>query len=109
VTVEENTPPRYAHRRQEPGSAVIAGVYSQSDDYPAAYRDALFFGDYILGTVDALGADGVPQPVLADAGTPVAFAVGPEGDVYYLSIAEGELRRLCYLGDSGDRCPRSDR
>lgn len=101
-----NTLPLFTYQRQEPGSAIISGVFHAGDGYPAAFANAFFFGDYMLGTISALRpAGGDPMPVLADAGSPVAFDIGPEGDVYYLSIAEGELRRLCYLGDTGDRCP----
>jgi glucose/arabinose dehydrogenase len=99
--VETHALPLYSYLREEPGAAIIAGVFYEGRAYPQAYGGALFFGDYIHGTISALDVNAdelAVAEVLASAGTPVAFDIGPEGDVYYLSIADGELRRLRYVG-----------
>jgi glucose/arabinose dehydrogenase len=100
----ELVPPVYAYG-VSPGAAIIGGVFYEGGDYPPEFDGAYFFGDWVRGTAIALQVDGegllVPgsvQTVLADAGQPIDFELGPEGDVYYLALdleaGTGEIRRL---------------
>ena len=59
---------------------------------------------------DAAGADGLPdpttiQPLVEQAGFPVDIDVGPGGDVFYVNIAAGELRRLHFTGNPNNHPP----
>jgi glucose/arabinose dehydrogenase len=97
------TPPLYAYSR-ESGAAVMAGVFYQGVNYPALFQDAFFFGDYVRNSISSLKVDaennlipGSVTEVILDADGPVDFEIGPEGNVYYLSINTGELRRIRYV------------
>lgn len=99
-----NVPPVYSYEVGS-GAAIIGGVFYEGTEYPSDFEGAFFFGDWVHGTVSALkvGANNDPAPdgvvtVLEDAGQPVAFETGPEGNVYYLTLdlATGlsEIRRI---------------
>ncbi|GAB3814855.1 PQQ-dependent sugar dehydrogenase [Micromonospora zhanjiangensis] len=71
--------------------------------YPATYRGALFFTDYLRTCVWAMlpGVGGVPDPtqILAfgrTSGLPVQLVTGPGGDIYYVSITGGAVHRFVY-------------
>lgn len=84
------------------GSAVTGGVFYTAVGYPEEYRGAYFYGDYARNfiryahmTADHEVASG-PFSFDEAAGGPVDFEIGPEGDLYYLSITTGEVRRIVY-------------
>ncbi len=86
-------------------------------NYPAAYKDALFFSDFARSCVWRLGkkANGDPDPstivpFVEDAQTPVNLKTGPGGDLYYVdyglrpdgSVDPGQagVHRIVYSGSS---------
>lgn len=99
----------YAHEHAH--AAVVGGVHYTGTSYPAAYQDAYFFGDYSRGRLWTLTTDTAgrltrapePEGFATDAGGPVAFHAGPNGDVTYADIVSGDVRRLVY--QSGNRAP----
>ena len=88
------------------GSAAIAGIAFQfygGGPYPAAYDGALFFADYTRDCIWALKRSGgtLPSPsnietFVAGASTPVDLQRGPGGDLFYVDIAGGTVRRISY-------------
>jgi glucose/arabinose dehydrogenase len=88
---------------RHPGSASITGgaVYTGTS-YPDAYRDSYFYGDWAYSWIRTTSlASGVPRSrqFAKPAAGPVAFRAGPpNGDMYYLALNAGELRRLTYVG-----------
>ncbi len=86
------------------GSSVTGGVFYNGTSYPAEYDGAYFYGDYARNFIDwaQFGPDNTVQsgPNSFDdaAGGPVSFRIGPDGDVYYLSITTGEIRHVAYVG-----------
>ena len=49
------------------------------------------------------GADGLPNPTklktfVAGAATPVDLEIGPDGDLFYVDISGGTIRRIQYSG-----------
>lgn len=84
------------------GSSSITGLaFYTGDSYPAEYKDALFFADYSRNCIWALfkGADGLPSPVLRTtfiegAAAPVDLQVGPGGDLFYVDLTGGTIRRI---------------
>src|SRR5918994_2314606 len=71
--------------------------------YPEEYDDALFFGDYSRNCIWAMqkGANGLPDPTklktfVAGAATPVDLEISPDGDLFYVSIGGGTIRRIQY-------------
>ena len=86
--------------------AAIAGIAFQfygGGPYPAAYDGALFFADYTRDCIWALKRSGgtLPSPsnietFVAGASTPVDLQRGPGGDLFYVDIAGGTVRRISY-------------
>ncbi|WHT17136.1 PQQ-dependent sugar dehydrogenase [Crossiella sp. CA-258035] len=93
------------------GSSSVTGLaFEQGSAYPAEYRGALFFADSSRGCVWAMraGANGLPDParivtVATGVRVPVQILRGPGGDMFYLALGAGELRRLSY--PAGNRAP----
>ena len=84
-------------------TAVTGGVFYTGTTYPAQYRGLYFFGDYGQGFIRYLRADAshnlVPGSVgelATSADGPVDFKMGLDGNIYYLAINAGELRRIRY-------------
>ncbi|MGW5053648.1 PQQ-dependent sugar dehydrogenase [Actinokineospora sp. NPDC004072] len=115
------TAPHYAYNHAAkvvPGDACPTGGSSISgiafedgaSTYPPAYRGALFFADSSRGCIWAmpLGAGGQPDPAatvpfVTGANIPVQVLIGPGGDLYYVALGAGELRRVSY----GNRPPNA--
>ena len=89
------------------GSSAIAGLefeFYQGGSYPAEYADALFFADYSRDCIWVMpkGADGQPAPGLirtfvAGAANPVFLESGPNGELYYVDLDGGTIRRIQYF------------
>ncbi|MGX7827925.1 PQQ-dependent sugar dehydrogenase [Actinokineospora sp. 24-640] len=95
------------------GGSSISGIAFEdgTSNYPAAYQGALFFADSSRGCVWAmrLGANGQPDPAsivpfVTGANVPVQVLIGPGGDLYYLALGAGQLRRVTYAGGA-NRAP----
>jgi glucose/arabinose dehydrogenase len=85
------------------GGCVTGGAFATSSTYPAPYRGAYFFGDFVQGWLRMLRVDGenrlVPESVAdfaREVDGPVDVQTGPDGLIYYLAINTGELRRIEY-------------
>ncbi|UVS81642.1 LamG-like jellyroll fold domain-containing protein [Actinokineospora sp. UTMC 2448] len=91
------------------GSSISAAAFYRGGAYPDTYDGAFFFGDYsrrCIWTMRA-GAGGVPDPatrqVFQQEVFPVDLTAGPNGDLYYVDIAFGEVRRFRY--GTGNQAP----
>ncbi len=108
-----NTEPivEYHHDTAEGGNSISAGIVYNGTSYPADYRGAFFYGDYVsqqIWTVryDDQGklVDGSNLPAAFKAlGGPVKFGAAPNGDIVYADIRGGTLRRLSY--SAGNTAP----
>ncbi len=94
-----------------PTSSITGISFYAGGTYPADYGDALFFADYAVNCIWTLraGADGLPDPATVQtfashAAYPVDLERGPGGDIFYVDLVGGTLRRIRYLG-SPDRPP----
>ena len=85
------------------GSSSISGLAFTPPDssFPPAYDGALFFADYSRDCIWAMlrGADGLPDPAniqtfVAGAENPVELQFGPNGDLYYVDLENGRVRRV---------------
>ena len=93
-----------------PGSSSISGLAFQTGtSYPASYDGALFFADYSRDCIWVMrrGTNGQPDPAqispfVTAAGGVVQIAAGPDGELYYVTLA-GEVHRIRYL--AGNRQP----
>ena len=90
---------------------------NNQNNYPAAYKGAMFFADYARSCIWVLGkkADGEPNPAAIQtfvqaAETPVDLLTGPGGDLYYVdyglnedySVGENQagIHRIVYTGSN---------
>jgi len=86
------------------GSSAVSGLaFYPSGNYPASYHGALFFADYGRGCMYVLpqGGDGNPDPaqrqVFLHGDIPVVdLELGPQGDLFYVNVASGEVHRISY-------------
>jgi glucose/arabinose dehydrogenase len=85
---------------QPEASSITAGVaLANARGWPAGYADRYLFGDWFTGELytvplvtDAPADD--PARFATNGAGPVAFAIDPAGDVYYVAANVGEIRRL---------------
>jgi glucose/arabinose dehydrogenase len=85
------------------GSSVSGIAFETTSNYPAAYDGALFFADSSRGCIWSMriGANGQPDPAtvapfVTGANIPVQLLTGPGGDLYYVALGAGQLRRVSY-------------
>jgi uncharacterized protein with LGFP repeats/glucose/arabinose dehydrogenase len=107
--------PIWSYRHDESGvqagAAVVGGVHYTGTSYPSQYRNSFFFGDYARHDLWTLATDTAGAMTRApeaagfatEAGGPVAFHTGPNGDVTYADLIGGTVRRLVY--QAGNRAP----
>jgi hypothetical protein len=94
--------PIVTYRHDGQVSAVVGGMFYRGRSYPAAYRNAFFYGDYGRSSIWTLRTTragaltrGPEKPAfITGAGQPVAFHAGPNGDVTYADIGSGNIYRL---------------
>jgi len=89
------------------GSSSISGLaFENQSTFPAAYRGALFFGDYSRNCIWVMrdtNGDGVPdasavQNFRPGARGPVDLQFGPGGSLYYPDLIDGEIHQISYQG-----------
>lgn len=107
------SPPYFAYRHDEavaPGDtcptgpgAVTVLAFVDGGSFPAEYQGGLLVGDYARHCMWFLpkGADGRPDPghvrLFSEAvGAIVDLERGPNGDMYYVDIVAGQVRRIRY-------------
>jgi hypothetical protein len=93
--------PTATYRHAGSSAAVVGGMFYTGDSYPAAYRDAFFYGDYVRSELWVLRTDTAgaltrePQhPGSWPSSTPVAFQAGPQDDVTFANMSAGTVDRL---------------
>jgi glucose/arabinose dehydrogenase len=86
------------------GGVIAGGVFYDGTSYPSPCRGAYVMGDYGKDWIQVLRTDESDQVIqrvelATDAGRPVAFASDPSsGDLFYVAIAAGEIRRIRHVG-----------
>jgi len=79
-------------------------AFYQGGPFPDSYDGALFFADYSRDCIWAMkkGANGLPDPAkrstfVAGAAAPVDLQIGPNGDLFYVDLTGGTVRRISYF------------
>ncbi|WP_375773352.1 PQQ-dependent sugar dehydrogenase [Archangium gephyra] len=95
--------PLYFWSHDNGSACSTAGFFYTGQDYPSSYWGTYFFGDYAQNWLRTLRVDEddhlIPDSVtLFDSEThgPAAIGPGPGGDLYYVAIADGQVRRVRY-------------
>ena len=100
----------YGHNAQG-AAAVTAGSFPTGSAYPAQYLNTYFFGDYAqnwIKNLNVTASDGFIS--VTDFGAaadktngPVDIETGPEGNIYFIAIYTGELKKITHT--LGNRQP----
>jgi glucose/arabinose dehydrogenase len=88
------------------GSSSVSGMaFESGSNYPSDYDGALFFADASRGCIWVMkrgtGVDPSPSQLsqfVGGAGTPVQVLTGPGGDIFYVDMDAGQVRRVVYNG-----------
>ena len=96
------TPPIHNYPRGA-GAAIVGGPFYTGTNYPVKYRGSLFFADYVQSFIQRIVFDANNnvssiQSFATSVNSPVHLEQGPDGLLYYLSIAGGEIRRIKFSG-----------
>ncbi|CAN5874336.1 hypothetical protein BH18ACT11_BH18ACT11_00830 [soil metagenome] len=85
------------------GSVISALAFYNGGSYPDEYDDALFFADHSRKCIWVMpkGTNGLPnpgqlKPFVTGAENPVDLQVGPNGDLFYVDLNGGTIRRIQY-------------
>ncbi|ATB35812.1 hypothetical protein CYFUS_001226 [Cystobacter fuscus] len=97
--------PLYAWPHNGGTGAATGGMFYTGTAYPSAYHGAFFFGDYAQRWLRTLHVDAEDNLIgVSDFATDMDGAAdiesGPDTHLYYLAIAQGELRRIRYTGEN---------
>ena len=83
------------------GSSISGLAFYTGGSFGPAYDGALFFSDYSRNCIWVMlrGANGLPDPAtrqtfVAGAAGPVELQMGPDGDLYYVDMGGGTIRRI---------------
>ncbi len=105
-------PPVHQYNHDGRGASITGGVFYDGSQFPSAFRGSYFFADYIIDVIWRAvptaandGFDGPPQVFGRNAGAPVDFTVGPDGALYYVAFAEGEVRKITHVESGAARDP----
>ena len=88
------------------GSSSISGLaFYTTGSYPSSYQGALFFADYSRDCMWVMlkGANGQPDPATlatfaSGVDNPVELKTGPGGDLFYVDLSGGMIRRIQFTG-----------
>lgn len=85
------------------GAAVTGLTFYPGGPFPDRYDGALFFADYARQCIWVMtrGSDGRPDPASVQtfhtaAAGPTQLEVDPRGDLYFVDVAGGIIRRISY-------------
>ena len=93
----------YAHT-SENGHAIIAGGHAVATDFPEEYSGDFFFADAVTNEIFRMVLDPLNQPASIDifasetSGAPVDLRFGPDGALYYVAFATGQVFRITFTG-----------
>ena len=112
-------PPAFYYRHSEEvapgapcatGSSAVTGLaFYPGGTYPSEFDGALFVADYARGCIWAAPAGPSGQidfdrrtTIRNNAAGPVELRSGPGGDIFYVDLNFGTIRRIEYLSDEDD-------
>jgi glucose/arabinose dehydrogenase len=111
-----DTPPIFTYPHSGPtslGTAILGGTFGGAALGPLARQ--FFFTDIVANVLFRIrpntARDGIVGPAVAigsDSGLATDFVTGPDGAIYYVAYADGEVRRLAVVG-GGDALLTGDR
>jgi glucose/arabinose dehydrogenase len=109
-----STPPVHVYRPGADGASVTGGVFYGGSAFGSAFVGNYFFGDFVLDRIwravpqrDPIGFAAPPEVFVRDAGSPVDFAVAPDGTLYYVAFTAEVVRRVLPQTGTSVDCARA--
>jgi glucose/arabinose dehydrogenase/subtilisin family serine protease len=96
--------PIYVYSHSGGQAAITGGAFYRGNQFPVDYTGSYFFADYVNGFIRRLTADNHALEFAPSAKSPADLKIGPDGSLYYLSIFNGAVYRIRYVG-TGNRDP----
>ena len=100
------TNPVFTYRHDSPvvpgescpvGSSSLSGIaFYDGGSYPDEYDGALLLADYSRNCIWAVPPGGDPITLVDSAHGPVDLQIGPDGDVFYVDLIGGTIRRITW-------------
>jgi glucose/arabinose dehydrogenase len=87
-----------------PRATVIGGTFYEGKTWPREFHDAYIYGDWEKSWIKFLERQGdgryssEPRDLAAQAAGPVELEMGPDGNLYYLALNLGQVRRISFRG-----------
>ncbi len=79
------------------GSSSLSGIaFYEGGDYPDTYDGAMILADYSRNCIWAVPPGGDPITLVDGAHGPVDLQIGPNGDVFYVDLTGGTIRRISW-------------
>ena len=96
------TPPLHSYAWNG-GSAIVVGPFYTGTNYPTKFRNNLFFADFVQGFIRRAVFDTnnnltSVESFATGVESPVHLEQGPDGMLYYMAVATGELKRIRFSG-----------
>lgn len=85
--------PVYQYARSG-GGAITGGVFYRSTRFSSSYEGNYFFSDYLQGFIRRIDGAGRVTTWHGNANSPVDLDVGPDANIYYLSLYTGRVYRI---------------
>ena len=106
-TQDTTKAPLIAWNHNGEGASAVGGPFTPpQSSFPSLYHGGFFYADYALNWIRFAEVDannqlvGQPLDFATNAEGPVDLEFGPDGNLYYISIVAGELRRVTYAPKS---------
>jgi glucose/arabinose dehydrogenase/PKD repeat protein len=115
-TASAHVVPDHDYPREGGSAAVLGGPTYTGSEYPADYRNDVFFGDYALGFIKKANLDAQGRIASVDdfasGWTGVDLEPTPTGDLAYASFGDGSpgsgsIRRIVYSPANGSPVARA--
>jgi glucose/arabinose dehydrogenase len=88
--------PIYAYNHGT-GAAITGGAFYHGSQFPAEFIGSYFFGDYVNGFIRRLTPENQAVEFASGAQSPVDLKVGPDGNLYYLSVYRGTVYKITFV------------
>lgn len=89
--------PVFSYPHAGSGKAISGGAFYEALQFPGEYKGSYFFGDYVAGFIKRLTPSKQLVNFLPSVASPVDIDIGSDGSLYYLSIRNGEVRKVSYV------------
>ena len=86
----------YPHPTDGSGASIVGGAFYSGTLFPSQYHGSYFFGDYVKGFIKTLDSSNQATDFATGITSPVSIRQGPDGNLYYLSIANGDIHKVEY-------------